>query len=162
MFLQASFWILFPCTGLWQCQQPIVTQRIPAWFAVSCIFQAGCSVLCADWVLDQRGQGSWPAYPEGTEPIVPGIIISGCPDGKCLVNKSQEAGPLRFPLWQCFVITVHTFFVYTSIKAVFLLRLRGLVPWYFNGPSPAKENPASAHTARAPAPPLPSGGGGLV
>jgi hypothetical protein len=33
---------------------------------------------------------------------------------------------------------------------------------YFNGPSPPKENPASAHTARAPAPPLPSGGGGLV
>ncbi len=31
----------------------------------------------------------------------------------------------------------------------------------FNGPSPPKENPASAHTARAPAPPLPSGGGGL-
>ncbi len=30
----------------------------------------------------------------------------------------------------------------------------------FNGPSPPKENPASAHTARAPAPPLPSGGGG--
>ncbi len=28
----------------------------------------------------------------------------------------------------------------------------------FNGPSPPKENPASAHTARAPAPPLPSGG----
>ncbi len=30
----------------------------------------------------------------------------------------------------------------------------------FNGPSPPKENPASAHTARAPALPLPSGGGG--
>jgi hypothetical protein len=31
----------------------------------------------------------------------------------------------------------------------------------FNGPSPPKENPVSAHTARAPAgPPLPSGGRG--
>ncbi len=53
---------------------------------------------------------------------------------------------------------------------------KGILSWHwcahcwsiiFNGPSPPKENPASAHTARAQAPPLPSGargggGGGLV
>ncbi len=32
----------------------------------------------------------------------------------------------------------------------------------FNGPSPPKENPESAYTARAQAPPLPSGGGGVL
>ncbi len=33
---------------------------------------------------------------------------------------------------------------------------------YFNWPSPPKENPASAHTARAPPPPLPWGGGHVL